>query len=177
MMFVQTKRWQVDKQTRQPGALTSNIAVLCMQAMEYMVNCKYKEAAEKSGHPVECHCVILVSLQKHMNSCALPSLCWQTQAVNIIQHTVSCSTCQNFVWRQCRQQGLLHRHAAGSHHTQCVIYMHYMYITSSCNQVCVQMVYMYTVYDIRSFGTLIICALQLLYDILVGKQLSSGVTI
>lgn len=33
-----------------------------MQAMEYMVNCKYVEAAEQSGHPVDCHCVILVSL-------------------------------------------------------------------------------------------------------------------
>ena len=36
--------------------------MLCMQAMEYMVNCKYVEAAEKSGHPVDNHCVILVSL-------------------------------------------------------------------------------------------------------------------
>lgn len=48
---------------RQQGAVASSNAVLCMQAMEYMVNCKYTQAAEKSGHPVESHCVILVSLQ------------------------------------------------------------------------------------------------------------------
>ena len=29
--------------------------------MEYMVNCKYSEAAGSCGHPVDSHCVILVS--------------------------------------------------------------------------------------------------------------------
>ncbi|KAL0031783.1 hypothetical protein WJX79_007279 [Trebouxia sp. C0005] len=29
------------------------------RAMEYMVNCKYVEATEKCGHPVDSHCVIL----------------------------------------------------------------------------------------------------------------------
>ena len=36
--------------------------ILCsLQAMEYMVNCKYVEASEKRGHPIDSHCVILVS--------------------------------------------------------------------------------------------------------------------
>lgn len=62
MEFVLPQGWLGDKGTRQQGALTSSNAVLCMQAMEYMVNCKYTQAAETSGHPVESHCVILVSL-------------------------------------------------------------------------------------------------------------------
>ena len=33
-----------------------------LQAMEYMVNCKYHEATEHAGHPVDNHCVILVGI-------------------------------------------------------------------------------------------------------------------
>ena len=76
--------WHAERDTRQQGALASSNAVLCMQAMEYMVNCKYTQAAEKSGHPVESHCVILVSLQspQRLHSCALSCLCWHSQAVS-----------------------------------------------------------------------------------------------
>lgn len=123
MNFVQTTGCQAYNQTRQPGVLANDNAVLRMQAMEYMVNCKYKEAAEKSGHPVECHCVILVSLQtlQHINSCVLPSLCWQTPSC--LQLTVSCSMCQKFVWAQCRQAAgvdalALHRQSS---HTVCIL--------------------------------------------------------
>jgi hypothetical protein len=41
-----------------------------LQAMEYMVNCKYVEASAKCGHPVDSHCVILVSSfprQQHLH--------------------------------------------------------------------------------------------------------------
>ena len=31
------------------------------QAMEYMINCKYPEAAQLCGHPVTTHSIILVS--------------------------------------------------------------------------------------------------------------------
>ena len=36
-----------------------------VQAMEYMVNCKYCDASDKAGHPVVFHCVILVSVCPH----------------------------------------------------------------------------------------------------------------
>ena len=41
--------------------LLPNEMLYTLQAMEYMVNCKYVEATEKCGHPVDSHCVILVS--------------------------------------------------------------------------------------------------------------------
>ncbi|DBB03850.1 hypothetical protein WJX77_000741 [Trebouxia sp. C0004] len=37
------------------------------RAMEYMVNCKYHEATEKCGHPVDSHCVILDLAGLRMN--------------------------------------------------------------------------------------------------------------
>lgn len=37
------------------------------RAMEYMVNCKYVEATEKCGHPVDSHCVILDLAGLRMN--------------------------------------------------------------------------------------------------------------
>lgn len=61
--------WRADNQSKQQHTLASgDKAVLWMQSMEYMVNCKYVEATEKSGHPVDSHCVILVSPHAPMHA-------------------------------------------------------------------------------------------------------------
>ena len=64
-----------------------------------------------------------------------------------------------------------------SSHTMCIVCtVNHMYITHTYTSACIQTVYMFTVYDLSSFGTHHMC-FALSHDIHSRLQLSSGVTI